>query len=285
MIADEPPRAALLALMTDTNDAPYPLGRVAAEKCFGEGVAGPPAHVLREEHGRLVGAAVVCGGFLRLIGVERSSRRRGVGGDLLARAERLARARGERTLTVGGEPGNYFVPGVLASDEPARRFFERRGYQATGEALNLTADLRERHWETPRGAPDGVVVERATASTRHAALAFVAATFGEGWRFEVSHAFAAPSPPLFVARRGDAVVGFSAHDVNSRGLGFYGPAGVHPAERGAGLGAALLRASLTDLADRGYSRTIIPWVSSVEFYRKVARAVPAERFVTYRKAL
>lgn len=280
----EPGRDALVALMAGANDAPYPLGPVAREKCFGEGLGGSPQLVLSEEDDELTGAAVLCGPFLRLLGVDRRRRRRGVGADLLRRAEEAARLGGERTLTVGAEPGNYFVPGLLEDDEPIRRLLERRGYVVTGAALNLTADLRERHWEG-RPAPAGVVIDRATTAARAEVEAFVAATFSHAWRFEVSHAFADPSPPLFVARRGGVVVGFSAHEVNNRGLGCYGPAGVHPDERGAGLGAALLRASLTDLADRGHAQAIIPWVSSVDFYRKVARARPAHRFVTYRKDL
>lgn len=281
----EPRRAALLALVVDASDAPYPLGPVAEEKVFGQGVGGPPEHLLHEQGGRLLGAAVVCGRFLRLLAVDRASRRHGIGSALLSRAEEAVRARGERTITVGGEPGNYFVPGVLASDADARRFFERRGYTVADEPQHLVADLGDLAGRPTLAAPPGVVIERASQATRAAIEAFVSATFSEGWRFEVSHAFAAPSPPLFAAWRDGAVVGFSAHDVNNRGLGFYGPAGVHPAERGAGLGAALLRASLADLAARGHARTIIPWVSTVDFYRKVAGARVAERFALHRKAL
>lgn len=274
-------RRSLIDFFSDANDAPYDFRTVGEEKCFGAGADGPPRQLVIEHGGGIAAAAVICGKYLRLLAVQRSLRRGGVGSELLRDAEALVRAAGHRTIVVGGEPGNYFVPGTLSEDEKLCRFFEQRGYVRTGEAVNLIADLSHRHWE--RGAAAGI--ERAQPSEREAVESFIEAHFGALWRFEVGHAFLDDTPPLFLARRDGELVGFSAHDVNNRGLGFYGPAGVRREVRGGGIGAALLTRSLSDLADRGYARTIIPWVSSIDFYRKVAHAEISNRFVTMEKEL
>jgi len=49
--------------------------------------------------------------------------------------------------------------------------------------------------------------------------------------------------------------------------------GVEETERGRGIGAALLVASLVDMASRGYAYAVIGGAGSVEFYAKVAGAV------------
>lgn len=273
----------LVDLFVRSNDTPYEFRTVAEEKCYGAGHAGEPVHVLADEGGVLAGAAVVCGRYLRFLAVAPEQRRRGIGGRLLATVEEWLRERRETKAVVGGEPGNYFVPGVLRGDASAVGFFTRRGYHVTGEAVNLVAELTGRPVESPRAA--GVVIARANEANRERALEFISREFGELWRFEVSHAFLDPAPPLFLASDGGELVGFSAHEVNNRGLGFYGPAGVRRDHRGGGIGAALLETSLNDLAARGYRRTVIPWVSSIPFYERVAGARVSEIFATMQKEL
>ena len=83
----------------------------------------------------------------------------------------------------------------------------------------------------------------------------------------------------FIASEGEQVTGFAVHDVNNRGLGFFGPTGVAPSMRGRGLGCSLLLASLADLHRMGFARAVIPWTDALEFYRRCAAAAPEHRFV------
>jgi GNAT superfamily N-acetyltransferase len=271
----------LLALRS--NDTPYALDRVIEEKCFAAGADGLPRVGLAETDGRLTGAAVVCGRYLRLLFVDREFRNGGTGSALLNWAEGSALQHGETRLVLGGEPGNYFVPGLQRTENPATtRFFEKRGFRSTGEAINLFAHVAGTDWRA-RHRPGSFTLQR--AEDPEPALDFIGREFGRLWRFEVSHAFDSEVPPLFIAvERGD-IIGFSAHDVNNRGLGVYGPAGVLRERRGGGVGRELLLASLADLADRGYDRIIIPWVSSIDFYRKVASAEIDVTFTTMEKKL
>lgn len=251
---------ALRELLARGNDVPYDLVRVAEEKCFGEGIWGRP--VVRV-FGNFEGAVVTCGKYVRLLIVDRDARGRGVGSALLADAE----SRG--TSVIGAEAGNYFVPGV---PEALSGFFGKRGYVQTAETMNLAVELA--------GLP---VVEssRAVHADRDRILSFIEREFGRIWRFEAAKAFDDELPRIFVTEEHGELTGFAAHDVNNRGLGFFGPTGVRKEMRGRGLGCALLLASLADLHRLGYAQAVIPWTDALDFYRKCCGAEPEHRFTTF----
>lgn len=252
--------AALRALFARANDAPYDLARVAEEKCFGPGVAGTPVVRVFGDH---AGAAVTCGKFVRVLIVDRDARGRGIGSALLADATQ----RGARVI--GAEAGNYFTPGVHEALAP---FFRNRGYVQTAETHNLHVELSNLR---------DVESSRARHDDRDRILSFIEREFGRIWRFEAAKAFDADEPTLFITEERGELTGFAAHDVNNRGLGFFGPTGVTKAMRGRGLGCALLLASLADLRRLGYARAVIPWTDALAFYRKCSAAEPAHRFITF----
>ena len=247
----------LRELFARANDAPYDLVRVAEEKCFGAGAAGEPEVRV---FGDFAGASVTCGGWLRILAVDRRERRRGIGSALLDDAE----ARGARGIFA--EAGNYFTPGVLPAQVP---FFGKRGYGETARTQNLeTSDL-------PESMPDSV--KRATDGDRERVLRFVEREFGSIWRFEAARGH------LFFVEEEGHVAGFAAHDANNRGLGFFGPTGVAASRRGKGFGTLLLRACLADARRLGYQRVVIPWTDAIDFYAKACGARVAHRFVVMRK--
>jgi len=260
---------ALRELFADANDAPYDLVRVAEEKCFGEGVSGVPEVRCIERNTRIVGASVTCGRFLRILAVARDARRQGLGAQLLADAE----ARG--AVVVAAEAGNYFTPGIVDTDEASLAFFRKRGYLETRWTHNLDVG-------TEFAADAGV--RRPSHDERERVLAFVEETFGRIWRFEAAKAFDREIPTIFIAEDANEITGFAVHDVNNRGLGFFGPTGVAPTLRGRGNGCRLLRASLADLHRLGHARAVIPWTDALDFYRKCSDARPAHRFVAFAKS-
>ena len=273
---------ALRPLLEQADASPYDLTRVADEKCRGRGYAGEPTRLVALEENRPIGLAVVGANAVRLLIVDREHRRKGVGTALLRGAEQVVSASGHRRAVLAAEPGNYLTPGVWDEAEEALRFAEAAGYSSTEEAMNLVVDLTgseilER--DTPRAV-------RATLADRDAVLDFIGDEFGKIWKFESSRAFANSPASIFFAtdRRGD-VCGFSAHDANNQGLGWYGPAGVRHSERRSGLGRELLIASLKDLRSMGHSRAVIPWAAALGFYEKVTGARPLHRFRRYTKEL
>jgi mycothiol synthase len=258
----------IVDLLRTANDGPYDLAAVAEEKCFGLGVSGDAeVHI----YGDFAGASVTCGKSLRILAVERTQRRRGIGSALLGDAE----ARGARI--VAAEAGNYFTPGVVASDAATIEFFTHRGYKEIARTQNLVTGVDRGEW--------GAGVVRATDATRQRVLDFIEKEFGHIWRFEASHAFENDPATLVHVEADGEIAGFAAHEANNRGLGFFGPTGVAGAHRGRGLGALLLRASLADLRRLGYENVIIPWTDAIDFYRKACGATVDDHFLTLARVI
>ena len=118
---------------------------------------------------------------------------------------------------------------------------------------------------------EGVLIRRAMAYEKHLVAAWVRARFGEGWASECEVAFARAPIACHMATSGGHILGFACHDATA--LGLFGPTGVEETERGRGIGAALLMASLVDMASRGYAYAVIGGAGSVEFYARIAGAV------------
>ena len=102
-------------------------------------------------------------------------------------------------------------------------------------------------------------------------LDWVAAHFGAGWASEVQVALTNRPITLWIATRDTSLVGFACFDATARG--FIGPIGVADAARGQGIGAALLRACLTDMRSFGYGYAIAGCVGAPAFFARVAGAI------------
>ena len=249
--ASEADFPSIVQLLSRANDAPYDIGKVAAEKCFGDGFEGKPRVRV---FGDFEGVAVSCGKHLRVLAVDRDRRGRGIGTALVQDAN---------AIVVAAEPGNYFTPGV---SEEVARFFRKRGYIETARTQNLICES------------GGQTILPVLSDDREKALAFINKNFGPIWRFEASKG----KTIFYVEDRGE-IAGFSTHNANNQGLGWFGPTGVAKSHRGRGLGRALVLASLADLERLGYHRVVIPWTDAIEFYRKTCGARIQSRFVILRR--
>jgi mycothiol synthase len=266
-------------LLVRANDTPYDLAEVIGEK-LSEGFEGSPRFgVAISPDGTPVGAAVICGPYLRLIGVDRSARRRGAGSALLAWTEEQSLQRYGR-IVVAAEPGNYLTPGVFAEDSGAIAFFRGRGYREKATAVNLIAEMENDSFESHRAG-----VRRAAADDCLRVIEFVRSRFGSIWAFETRPVFRRERPTVVVAERDDEIVGFSAWCANNAALGTYGPSGVAPEARGRGIGSLLLEETLHQMYQDGFRSVLIQWAAALPFYEIVAGASVAHRFVVMEKVL
>ncbi len=133
-------------------------------------------------------------------------------------------------------------------------------------ALDATlADLKNNH---------GVVIRRAFPFELSRTRRFITRHFSEGWADEAEAAFARLPVTCWIAVQEKRVVGFACVESTTRA--FFGPTGVDPAQRGKGIGGALLTASLHGLREMGYAYGIIGSAGPVEFYVKTVGAIPIE---------
>jgi mycothiol synthase len=215
-------------------------------------------------------------GFIRLIAVDHCHRNRGVGGALLAEAEKRMAAVGATTFSTGDCPHNYFQPGIDFRSTETHCFFWKHGYEFFRENHNLIAPLpppnhRDLEQEIAEIAKHGFEVRLATTADFPACEVFLAANW-EPWIVEARHALEQEQGGLWLAYEGSEVVGFSAYGGNNIGLPWFGPMGTKPGMRGKGLGSLLLRLCLRGLYDLGYGSAVIPWVGPIRFYARACGA-------------
>jgi GNAT superfamily N-acetyltransferase len=131
------------------------------------------------------------------------------------------------------------------------------------------ADLLVRLYDLPdigRRLPDGVTVRRGLPLERDLVVDWVARTFFANWASECVLAFSGLPIAAWIAVRDRRPVGFACIDATAKG--FFGPTGVAEAERGRGIGEALLMAALRGMREAGYAYAVIGDPGPMEFYRK-----------------
>jgi len=116
----------------------------------------------------------------------------------------------------------------------------------------------------------GVTVRRAQPFEITPVRDFITSNFSASWADEISVGFAAKPVTIFIATREQRVIGFAAYECTRKA--FFGPTGVADAERGRGIGKALLIASLWGLQELGYVYGIIGAAGPVEFYQQAVGA-------------
>lgn len=116
----------------------------------------------------------------------------------------------------------------------------------------------------------GITIRRGMAPEKFLVLDWIGQHFSEYWVSEADVGFAARPPTIYVAHRGEQILGFACYDTAN--MNFFGPTGVDEAERGRGIGTALLLAALHAMRDFGYMYGIIGWAGPVEYYEKAVGA-------------
>ncbi len=265
---------------------------VADEKLFAAAPAGEAIAWGARDAGALLGVAAVTADRLRLLAVTPGARGRGVGAALLEHAEAHARAAGAPRLRTLDLPGNYLAPGIDMRNVDTLGWLERRGWLRHGENVNLIVALhgnpqvsRARADETAAAArARGYQIRRAVRDEPGLREAIVA-DFGGAWPHEVARALDHDPAGVHVAIAPDgSIASFAAHDGNNQGLGWFGPAGTHPAHRGQRLAEALLLACLVDIAVH-HARCEVAWIGPRRFYEHAAGVIADRHFLVLQKDL
>ncbi len=116
----------------------------------------------------------------------------------------------------------------------------------------------------------GIVIRRAHSFEITLVRAFILSEFGDGWADEITPCYNRQPITLYIALKAGELVGFGAYEATRRN--FFGPTGVAKAERGQGIGKALLVACLQGMLEMGYAYGVIGGAGPVAFYEKTVGA-------------
>ncbi len=119
-------------------------------------------------------------------------------------------------------------------------------------------------------ASHGVTVRRTLGAEKNL-LCDWAGTHFPGFAAEVEIACCRQPISCFIAVRQQAILGFACYDTAARN--FFGPEAVVEAERGRGVGRALLLATLNAQREQGYAYAIVGGVGPAGFYARNVGAV------------
>ncbi len=115
-----------------------------------------------------------------------------------------------------------------------------------------------------------IIFRRAIAPEKHLVSEWVMEQFGGYWKSEVEVAFSRQPVSIWLAQRGNDVLGFACYETTAKN--FFGPTGTLESERGKGIGKILLVKSLESLRELGYAYAVIGGVGPSDFYEKAVGA-------------
>jgi ribosomal protein S18 acetylase RimI-like enzyme len=219
-------------------------------------------------------------GYVDAWAVHPSARFQGVGTALLSEVETRLSAAGCTWLQAGGTQWQYAWPGIDFEYTAALIAAERAGFARVSVVHNMDVDLTT--WVPARSQVDATV-RRARMADLPALGDLIEANFSAVWLDEVRLALDRSTPTAHVAETGRRLIGFAAHGVYQPDL--FGPLGTDPAQRGGGIGRALLDACLGDMAAAGIPVAQIGWIGPAPFYARAAGARMGRTFAVLRKAV
>jgi GNAT superfamily N-acetyltransferase len=226
--------------------------------------------------GVAVGSVVDATGFLDLLAVAPEWRRRGIGRELLGRWEARAAVLGGENLAIGANLHAYAWPGVDIGYTPAIAMFLKAGYARHDVLFNMDVDVTEvvppTASELIRIEDAGVTLRRGSVDDADALARHTANEWTEVWARETQAALHRSPSSIFLAFAEDEVIGFAAHGVLR--ATHFGPLATSPAWRRIGLGGALTRLALADMAPLGQRIVEIAWVAqdAIPFYSRSVNA-------------
>lgn len=220
-------------------------------------------------------------GWIQMILVTSRFRKKGIGSDLLQRAERALLEEGVKKIVLGKDPRHYF-PGIPSIYEGTEHWFNARGYQFDGTEYDLLTNQTIDLLPSREDASFSLLQE----NEKQALMNFLHCCFPGRWEYETQNYFdsGGTGREFVVLKKKEKIAGFCrindsmspeiAQNVYwaplfSDGLGGIGPLGIAPLERKHGYGLSIVQAGIATLSSRGIRHFVIDWTQLVDFYKKI----------------
>ena len=143
-------------------------------------------------------------GFIKLMAVEVSQRRQGVGTALFQKLETYFIDLGVESFRIYDVPLNYFMPGIDPRYTPAICFAQKHGFNHIGDAINMTVDLTASEWETEseieRLKQQNIEISRATPEDKDELFKFISKEWIL-WQNELEMAYKSDPIALYIAKQ------------------------------------------------------------------------------------
>jgi len=229
----------------------------------------------RNERNILIGAAVIHSNTLLMLCVDKEYRNRGIGSELLEKAECFIKESGYEEVTVGAGY-DYLMPGVPTSkkyvdavnerlyeglDDSASAFFEKRGYIHSWDCncFDMRFHLSEFTKDEYRVGDtiDGICYRFAREHDAQSVFECTDAAYEEFTQYykndELYRGNGAQNPKVLVATDGDEVVGtlFVNLETEGAGIGSVGCTTVKPSHQGRHIGVNMVTVGTKYLKDAG----------------------------------
>ncbi len=240
----------------------------------------------RNERNDLIGAAVVHSNTILMLCVDKEYRKRGIGSELLNRAEQAIKEAGYEEVTVGAGY-DYLMPGVPTNkryvdavnerlyeglDDAASEFFEKRGYMHSwdGNCFDMRFPLTEFAKDEYKigDTVDGICYRFATEEDTEKIFACTDAAYEEFTQYykddKLYRGEGKQNPKVLIATDGDAVVGtlIVSLETEGEGLGSVGCTTVKPSHRGRHIGVNMVIIGTKYLKDSGMKEAYLGYTYS-----------------------
>ncbi|WP_099360819.1 GNAT family N-acetyltransferase [Fredinandcohnia onubensis] len=221
-------------------------------------------------------------GWIQVLLVDSAFREKGIGSVLVENAEKALQKQGCKTIYLGCDPAHYF-PGVPLRFENTKKWFEKRGYQASGivSDLNRTCTPDEQF-----GFRKPMDIEVSLAEDKDELLSFLHCCFPGRWEYEAKQYFnnGGTGREFVVFRKEKRIIGFCRINDSKSPIigpnvywaplfedevGGVGPLGIDKNERKNGYGLAIVEAGISFLRERHIDNIIIDWTGLLDFYKKI----------------
>ncbi|UCZ52984.1 GNAT family N-acetyltransferase [Bacillus shivajii] len=233
-----------------------------------------------EEVKRLLAEEV---GWIQWMLVDSAFRNKGIGGELLKKAEAALKDQGAKKVIGGRDPFHYF-PGIPVSMPAVRKWFEGKGYKYSKTVSDFIRHEDKEGYDEMPFFPE-VSINVLSPKDQNDFLTFMHEKFPGRWEYEAKkyYELGGSGREYIVMKQGGAIIGFCrvndadspmiaqntywAPRFNGR-LGGIGPLGIDKAYRKHGYGLGIVQAAITVLQKREVDHLIIDWTELIEFYQK-----------------